>query len=216
MTAWYEPLFKVLWYGHLPCFDVKGITSRYAGQKGVLQQCKWRGITVPCSAIFETYPTDRGMCCGFNMKKAETIFRSGAYVSMIKRMQDTDYARAFGISKKPKWYTDNREPRASAGQNKGLTVMLDSRTNFVSSGSVHEDFMGFTAYVDANRNFPLTMQKGIKIRPGFENNVAIRAFNVETSHDTIAITPDKRGCLFKTEHTLRLHNHYSQVFHFIH
>ena len=211
MTAWFEPLFQILWYSQLPCFDVKRITSLYNGQKGLLQKCQWKGVTIPCSAIFQTYPTDQGMCCAFNMKKANEIFRNGNCSDIITKMQDTDLNNTFGQNKPPNKYTRNKEPNPAPGQHKGLTVMLDARTNWISAGSISEDIRGFTAYVDAGDNFPLTMQKGIKIRPGHENNVAIRAFDVQTSDDTISIEANKRGCLFETEHTLKLYNRYTQV-----
>lgn len=74
MTQWYDGLFSVLWYNRSPCFDIRNTTSGYEGEWSVLKECKWKGVKVPCSAIFTTFPTDRGMCCAFNMKKADEIF----------------------------------------------------------------------------------------------------------------------------------------------
>jgi hypothetical protein len=105
MSAWYEGLFKILWYTQLPCFDVKGVTSRFAGQRSLLKQCKWKGATIPCSAIFTTFPTDRGMCCAFNMKKANEIFEAGMYTDMVTNMQEFDRNNSFGNNIPPKWYT---------------------------------------------------------------------------------------------------------------
>jgi len=53
-------LFSSLWYSKLPCFDVKGITSEKLGEKSLLKLCQWKSMTIPCSAIFTTFPT------GFN------------------------------------------------------------------------------------------------------------------------------------------------------
>ena len=32
-----------------------------------------------CSSIFTMFPTDRGMCCAFNMKKADDMFKASRY-----------------------------------------------------------------------------------------------------------------------------------------
>jgi len=58
-TAAFPNLIGALWYATLPCFDVKGLTSDYAGQHSVLKICKWKGTRIPCSAIFTTFPTDK-------------------------------------------------------------------------------------------------------------------------------------------------------------
>ncbi len=39
------------------------------GERSVLKKCFWKGRIIDCSAIFEVFPTDRGMCCSFNMHK---------------------------------------------------------------------------------------------------------------------------------------------------
>jgi hypothetical protein len=51
-TLSFKPMFSMLWYSTLPCFDVKGVTSTADGEKGVLKACAWKGKDVPCSAIF--------------------------------------------------------------------------------------------------------------------------------------------------------------------
>ena len=86
----YESLFEILWYSQLPCFDVRNVTSDAAYQMSVIKKCAWKGMDLNCSAIFKTLPTDRGMCCTFNMERAEEIFKESKYSTMVQKMQDTD------------------------------------------------------------------------------------------------------------------------------
>ena len=72
-------LFKILWYSTLPCFDLINTTSYRRNQKSLLKRCSWKGVEIPCEAIFSTFPTDRGMCCSFNMKAADDIFKNKIY-----------------------------------------------------------------------------------------------------------------------------------------
>ena len=53
----YESLFEILWYSQVPCFDVNSVTSETKGQFGMLKSCQWKGMEIPCSKIFTTFPT---------------------------------------------------------------------------------------------------------------------------------------------------------------
>lgn len=75
----YKSLFSSLWYSSLPCFDVKNISALKDGERSMLKYCEWQGKAVPCSAIFTSVPTDRGMCCSFNAEAAEELYASGPY-----------------------------------------------------------------------------------------------------------------------------------------
>ncbi len=88
-------LFSSLWYSKLPCFDVKGITSEKLGEKSLLKLCQWKSMTIPCSAIFTTFPTDLGMCCTFNMKAADDIFQDKTYVKRLREQQEEDKKLSF-------------------------------------------------------------------------------------------------------------------------
>ena len=57
----------------LPCLDLKDLTSSYPGQRALLKKCLWKGLPVDCAAVFDVFPTDRGMCCTFNMKKVPKL-----------------------------------------------------------------------------------------------------------------------------------------------
>ncbi len=100
---------------------------------------------------------------------------------------------------------------SNAGENKGLTVMLDAHTDWLSKGSVYEDFDGFVAYVGPTNSFPLTKMRGVKIKPGHENNVVLRAQSIWTSMDTKSIEPERRGCIFEEEKDMKIHACYTQV-----
>ena len=56
----------------------------------MLKACVWKGIKVPCSAIFKTMPTDRGMCCTFNLEAANILFRKGEFLRNVEKMQKRD------------------------------------------------------------------------------------------------------------------------------
>lgn len=161
----------------------------------MLKKCSWKGKEMSCSAIFETFPTDRGMCCTFNMKKAEEIFRSTKYQQLIKKLQNRDANDSFTSSKLPEWFVNGTEPIPHSGVKKGLSLMLDAHTNLVSSSSVKEDFQGFIAVISPRDSYPLTLQNSIRIRPGHDNLVALTAVEIAAS-GIEGIPLDKRGCYF--------------------
>ncbi len=108
------------------------------------------------------------------MKKADEIFLAGNYSRMVTELQDSDKKKTFRMHKVPKWYLEKKEPKSSPGIYKGLSVMLDAHTDWLSSGSVDEDFHGFVAYVNSGDQFPLTYQEGIRLKAGHENLVKIK------------------------------------------
>ena len=90
LQASYRSLFMIMWYSQLPCFDVKNITSTAAGETSIIKKCFWKETEMDCPTIFRTMPTDRGMCCVFNMKKAEEIYEKSIYEELLQTMQNTD------------------------------------------------------------------------------------------------------------------------------
>ena len=90
LQASYRSLFMIMWYSQLPCFDVKNITSTAAGETSIVKKCFWKEKEMDCPTIFRTMPTDRGMCCVFNMKKAEEIYEKSIYEELLQTMQNTD------------------------------------------------------------------------------------------------------------------------------
>ncbi len=89
--------------------------------------------------------------------------------------------------------------------------MLDAHTDKIAAYSVSSDFDGFVALVHDHNSYPLISQKGIRIQPGKENLVAISAIDVIGGDGLRDVPPDRRGCYFPDEHTLKLYSNYSQV-----
>ena len=90
LASTYSNLFEILWYSQLPCFDIKNVTSDAQDQMSMIKQCYWKGKEISCSSIFKTLPSDRGMCCSFNMEKAEEIFKTSDYANLVKNMHKQD------------------------------------------------------------------------------------------------------------------------------
>ena len=76
----------------MPCFDIKNISSKYKDQRSLIKQCYWKDTEVDCSAIFKATPTDKGICCTFNLEKAEKMFKKSIFEKTIKKLQEMDQA----------------------------------------------------------------------------------------------------------------------------
>ena len=211
MTKAYENLFEILWYSQLPCFDVANITSSTRDEMSMLKRCFWKGKQVNCTSIFKTRPTDRGMCCSFNMNAAEEVFRKSNYGDMINRMQRQDLNLSFESEKLPEWYVKANEPMSQAGLTKGLMLVLDAHTDRVSSGSVSDNFRGFVSVIEDRNQYPLTSRTSTLVRPGQYNLVAMSALSVDAEDDIKGIDPKKRNCYFPDENPLEIHKVYSQA-----
>ena len=96
---------RMLWYSNLPCFDVNGVTSENRDENALIKACYWEGRLIPCAAIFSPIPTDRGMCCAFNMKSFDEIFVGKKFVNLAKELQEDDKNSAFMDAKLPDWYS---------------------------------------------------------------------------------------------------------------
>jgi hypothetical protein len=210
-TSSFQFLFSTLWYSTMPCFDVKGLTSEKQGEKSLLKFCQWKGVAVPCSAIFKTFPTERGMCCTFNMKAADEIFQGQTYSKTVKAKQEEDQMAAFENSSIPDWYVKAEEPQSMAGISKGLLVMLDAHYNLLAPVSVDNDFWGFTGLIHSKDSFPLMLQSGFQIRTGQNNLIALSATKLDAGANLRQLSPSERQCLFSDEtNNLVIHKHYSQ------
>ena len=95
----------------MPCYDTK------ENDLGLLKACIWRGETMPCSQIFKAVPSDIGMCCAFNMKKAEEIFEENQYRNSMTRMQMKDIKESDVIETLKRM---NIEPQV--GKTKGVLI----------------------------------------------------------------------------------------------
>ena len=170
LTQAYESIITTLWNSNTPCFDLRNKTSDINGEGSILRYCQWKGITIPCSAIFTTVPTDQGLCCAFNMKAAEEIFVESTFRNTLETMQASDKMASFLPNKLPAEYTKSGEPKTTSGRHKGLVILLDAHSDDLGPGSRDEDFHGFRAIIESSGSFPLIAQEGLSIRCQFHQN----------------------------------------------
>ena len=100
----YQAIFELLWHGQMPCNDIKGLTSQAKDELSFIKKCYWKGEPISCNAIFQKRPTDRGLCCAFNMEKAENIFKESNYKQAISMRQKDDILHGFDRGELPEWY----------------------------------------------------------------------------------------------------------------
>ena len=214
MSKSLENLVELLWFAQLPCFDLENVTSKNPDEISLLKRCYWKGDPISCSAIFSTRPTDRGMCCSFNIEKAEETYYESRYTKMITEMQELETKHLFedkeSLKERHKKYVTEKEPRTQAGQNKGLRLVLDAHTDRVTAGSVFDNYRGFVTMVDSREKYPLTARQSFLVKPGRENYVAISALRVVAEDGIKPIEPKKRSCKLPDETSLNVHRKYSQ------
>ena len=178
MDKSYEALFELLWYSQMPCFDVRGLTSEAKDEISFLKRCFWKNNPINCSAIFQQRPTDQGMCCTFNMEKADEILKSSKYTEVISKRQVEDAENAFEPAEIPEWYISDVEPTPESGRNKGLMLIVDGHSNMQSAGTVKENFDGFVTLVDDSNKFPMVSVANMITRPGHENDIKVDAIKL--------------------------------------
>ena len=91
----YEKLFELFWYSRLPCFDVRNVTSKDRDEMSVIKRCYWQSKLVDCASIFVARSSDRGMCCAFNVGRANQIYRSTKYRIEEEKMQEKTRENSF-------------------------------------------------------------------------------------------------------------------------
>ena len=211
MIRSYKPIFELLWYSTMPCFDVKGLTSTIKDEMSIIKRCYWKNRPISCAAIFRKHPTDRGICCSFNMEKADRIFKRSMYTEEVALKQKEESEKAFEDPILPPWYIENQEPAPEAGEKRGLRLVLDRHTDKLSPMSVTEDFQGFTAIIDDNNKFPMAYLNAMRIRPGMENIIKLDALRVDSDDEIRQYSPQKRNCYFFDEYKLEMHQNYTQA-----
>ena len=193
-------------YTELPCFDMDG----FGDSAGMLKSCIWKGQEYPCKLLFQNVPTDQGMCCSFNMKKAEEMFKESQYQKLIQKMQNEDFDQSIPVNTKIDIISDD-ELTPEAGRNKGLQLVLDAHAEKVSGGTIQGDFDGFYSTVGPKDQYPLTMKKSILIRPGHNNFVSLEATKIASNENLKKMDIDQRNCLFSDEMELYYHKNYSKA-----
>jgi len=207
MAQAYSSFFRSLWYSFTPCFDVRNITA-WMKYTSFLKLCEWKGIPMSCSAIFSSFPTDQGVCCSFNMKAAEDIYKKSPYQENLQAMQAADKDKSYFSSIPQKEFTQRLEPQA--GVNKGLMVILDAHSEWLVSGSFDEDFHSFPTIIHPSGNFPLMSHGGLFIKPGFKNIITLTSSKLKANDNLRSINKDERRCRFPEESLdLSLHKQYS-------
>jgi hypothetical protein len=192
--------------------DYRNITAFSNGDSSLLRYCEWKGKPISCSAIFSTIPTDQGMCCSFNMKAANEIYVESEFRELLIEMQQTDKVASFLPSAVPKGYAQRGEPKTIPGRNKGLVLLLDAHSDWLTPGSVEGDFNEFTVFIESSRSFPLINQEGIKIKPGFNNLISLVSSSVKAETNLIRLSKNDRNCLFPEENSgLKIHQKYSYL-----
>jgi hypothetical protein len=208
----YQTLFSSLWHSSLPCFDLEGVTSSTDKERSILKYCEWKGVEIPCSQIFVTFPTDIGVCCSFNMKAADEILVGETYTKLIKQLQDQDNLLSFEKDQLSESYTEKQEPKTQPGKGKGLNVILDAHSDLFSGGSVNGDTNGFIGLIHPKGSFPITSSGGFDIRPGHNNLVSVSATVVNADDSIRNVDPVDRNCLFEDENeNLQLYKNYTQA-----
>jgi hypothetical protein len=203
----YEPLFEMLWYSQLPCTDIKGVTSEVQDELSFIKKCYWKEREMNCNEVFQKRPTNHGMCCSFNMKKAEDILRKSRYQEAIALRQSEDRKHGFKNDWNTQWFNGSNELKAESGFERGLKVIFDGHSNRLSLASVSADFEGFQISVEDNKNFPI--MGGYIVRPGLQNNIQLDAVRLEGREEIRKYQPEQRNCYFPDEHHLKLHRNYS-------
>ena len=203
-------MFDLLWYTQLPCSDVRGLTSNVKDELSFIKRCYWKKEPIACSALFQKRPTDRGMCCSFNIEKADAILKRSKYTDAIVARQKHDAEHGFDTSKKPHWFLKNNEPIPNVGVNNGLTIVFDAHSYRLSKSSVTDNFRGVPVLVEDRDKFPLVQRSGIQAIPGFKTSVTVNAFDVQAKEEIRRYGPKKRNCYFPDEYDLQLHKNYSQ------
>ena len=117
--------------------------------------------------------------------------------------------------------------KSEPGVGKGLRLVLDAHSHLISSGTVFDNFKGFTTLVGDPNSFPLTRIDGLLLKTGQENYVSIMPtdftadegvdgsfFQPLAGNGIRRIEPSKRNCYFSDEkindHPLQLFRNYSQ------
>ena len=210
----YSALFEMLWYSQMPCFDIKGLTSQVKDELSFLKRCYWKETQISCNQIFQKRPTEKGMCCSFNMKMLNEVLKDSRYKESITTRQSTDVVNGFEQSetvlRDTKLYKESTEPIPEAGRDKGLTLIVDGHSNKLSRSTISDNFRGFVTVVDGKEKFPLVSHSNLIVRPGFENEIKVNAIQVHTLSETRKYHPKKRNCYFPDEYKLEIHHFYSR------
>ena len=112
------------------------------------------------------------------MDAAEKIYKDSTYLKAINKMQTQDLDLAFQADDEN---TEVKDLKPKAGLKKGLTIILDLHSDLISTGTIFDDYRGFTVSINSPREFPITSKSPLLIKPGQMNKVGITAVKVQAS-----------------------------------
>ena len=199
-----ESLQELLWFSDNPCFDML-VTSKFEGETGLLKKCLWKNVDIPCHKLFVKVPTDKGMCCAFNIdQNAETAYKNYGYTSFIKKWRNKDIEQSF----KTNWTGVVPDMLSQPGIENGLTIFLDAHTDKLEQASIKSDYYGFLVHIGAKDEYPWVKNRGFIIEPGKETHVQLDAVRI-SANEIRSISPEDRQCYFSDEKELEGHNKYT-------
>ena len=102
--------------------------------------------------------------------------------------------------------TEDRKARA--GLKSGVRITLDLHSNFISHGSVHQDYNAFKVFVGQRTEFPLLSQYGVGIQPGYEHFLSVSS-SVVSTNNIRGLAPRDRNCYFSDEGSLLYYKSYT-------
>ena len=77
-------------------------------------------------------------------------------------------------------------------------MVLDSRSDLVSEGSVYDNEKGFLVNIGTKDEYPITQLHSILVHHGMVSNLGIKATSISADPDLRAQTDtDQRFCLFR-------------------
>ena len=123
----------------------------------MLVSCKVAGKKTNCSSYFTRVPTDSGMCCALHWKNTLSM---SEYRRLVESMQAS---------------TANHTVPSQSGEKNGLRLVLDLHSNRVSFGTLNQDFNAFKVFIGQPAEFPVVKQRSLKLQPGREHFVELKA-----------------------------------------
>ena len=189
MEIFYPNLFKVLWFGSLPC------SSEGGQERFMLKECKVGNERMNCSDVFQKVPTDSGMCCALNVKNA---LKESIYTNLVADMQSRDNAGE-----------NMKILKAKPGKRNGIKLTVDLHSDFQAAGSVYDEYEAFKVFVGDASEFPNMKDYGVSIQPGHEHFLSISNTILRADSDIKEVQPKKRNCYFPEEVNLELYKFYS-------
>ena len=82
-----------------------------------------------------------------------------------------------------------KDKKPEPGIEKGLRLVIDAHSNLISSGTMFDNFKGFTTLVGDASSFPLTRMSGLVLKNGQENYVSINPTDVIADDQIRKIAP---------------------------